>query len=172
MWVRQWVSDCLHCTRTMRCRCNMLLYYFINAFRFAFVNVDILDCAHSRPTKNSENAFFSLRSVCFFCSVRIRKWHSASGLHSIWASLISSAAFRFHLHNHFNQPSSNGSTRAPCPIYASVRLQSSTNWWNIVIKWARPRSTIYLLLWHQFDFFSEFIYRQTIKRMQTNYERV
>lgn len=29
-----------------------------------------------------------------------------------------------------------------------------------------------LLLWHQFDFFlSEFIYRQTIKRMQTNYEQ-
>lgn len=130
----QRASDCLLCTCTMakRCRCNMVLYYFINTFCFAFVNVYCAHCSllterpqpasaphsKSRTQERVEKVpfFFSLkiRFFCYFDSATVlcveesgvayifdveRRWYRST--HST----------RFHLHNHFNQFNSNGSTR-------------------------------------------------------------
>lgn len=162
----------MHCTRTMRCRCNMLLYYFINAFRFAFVNVDILDCAHSRPTKNSENAFFfsALRLFFLFGSdteMAFSQWPTFDlGI----ADFVSSVPISFTQ----SLQSAQQQRFNACPV-SNIRERSPAIVNELMEhchKMGAPTIHNLLLLWHQFDFFSEFIYRQTIKRMQTNYERV
>lgn len=150
-------------TRTMQCRCNMVLYYFINGFCFAFVNVDILNFAHSSATvqlKTEETLFF-LCVILFFFFVLFGFGNSIQPtFHLGIADFVRSFPISF--------------TQSLQSVQQkNVRRQSSMDESNVVIKWARPPNSIqFIIAVASIRFFSEFIYRQTIKRMQTKYERV